>query len=107
MKISANNESDKDPLILENIEIYVKSVAGDKDLEELALLKAKLSCIKDIIETSYSIGDYVSKYEAYNQQVKSANLLDSITAVMIPEFKEFIASKFPQKLSEEKVAKKK
>ncbi len=52
--------------------------------------------IKEIIEDSYKIGDYVEKFEAYKEQMKSANLLQSITSLMIPEFKEFIAKKFEQ-----------
>jgi len=60
------------------------------------MLKEKLKTIKEIIETSYSIGDYVEKYEQYQEQVKAANVLQGITNLMIPEFKEFIANKFKE-----------
>lgn len=54
-----------------------------------------------IIETSYTIGDYVDKFEAYKEQLRSANVLQTISSMMIPEFKEFIAKKF-EKLQESK-----
>jgi len=97
IKISDNSESDKKaPTILENIELYITSIAGEKTLLELAEIKGKLNSIKDIIETSYSIGDYVERYELYQQQQKSTTVLQGITNMMMPEFKEFIAAKFKQ-----------
>jgi hypothetical protein len=65
-------------------------------------MKAKLGVIKEIIETSYTIGDYVDKYEAYREQLKASGLLQTITSLMIPEFKEFVAKKFEQQIEETK-----
>lgn len=94
-----NKENEEN--IIERIKKYIESVAGDKTNEDLEKMLIRLGYIKDIIEKAYQIGEFVKQYEEYKQQQLTASFLKGITGMMIPEFKEFLASKFKAKLEEE------
>ncbi len=90
--------------IIDNIDILIKSIAGERTTKELKELAEKVALIDTIIETSYRIGDSAEKYEQYKQQIKTTAILNDINMMLIPEFKDFIQKKFQQfqeELSEE------
>jgi hypothetical protein len=92
----SEKESDKDPNIIQNIESYIETIAGNITLKGLINLNSKLIAIKGVIETSYQIGDYIEKYEAYKKQMQSTKTLQIISNMMLPEIEDFIAAKFKQ-----------